>query len=120
MQSGTIATYGDTFRWAISYVGSKYVIESVDNPGKFLAASATSGNTSMEVVTATASSVPTRAQWTISNASGGGVLTHTKRFQQRLSDQHRNRTEDYYIPWYARFNTISAQRLAHSADCRIS
>jgi uncharacterized protein (TIGR03034 family) len=74
MQSGTIATYGDTFRWAISYVGSKYVIESVDNPGKFLAASATSGNTSMEVVTATASSVPTRAQWTISNASGGGVL----------------------------------------------
>ncbi len=74
MQSGTMANLGSSVAWDVQYVGSYYVIESTAAPGTFLAASATSGSAAVETVSATATTVPTRAQWTITNAAGGGCL----------------------------------------------
>lgn len=84
MSAGQTSAMGNTVRWNVRYVDSYYVIESVSEPGKYLAASANSG-AAIEVVTATDSTVPTRAQWNIAIASGGGCLIQNRESSRYLT-----------------------------------
>lgn len=73
-QSGLLAQLGTSVQWQARYVGDGYVFSPADDPSKYLAAAESSGSSSVELISATAETIPSRCIWTVRYASGGGCL----------------------------------------------
>lgn len=81
-QSGTISALGDTIRWSITYTGSAYLIRPLYDTTKYLAVT---GNSTVEMISVSSSSIPTTCQWQITVAPGGGCLIKSVNNSQYLT-----------------------------------
>ncbi|MBQ4037036.1 MAG: hypothetical protein IJC84_02805 [Clostridia bacterium] len=75
-QSGLIADLGDTIRWEMIAVeeGNKYAIRSKSDPTKYLCVPETTSSSSVNVLTVSNYTLPSRCLWYATGSGVGGVL----------------------------------------------
>ena len=80
LTSGLINQLGNSIRWQLNYVNGNYTIRSTADSTKYLGVPTDTSSATVEVVTVSTSSVPTRCLWNITIASGsneGGLIKNT-------------------------------------------